>query len=56
MERDYLDLDSSAVGPPMETAMEPYVSAGEFYADYPLALGRKLAKGGRPVSGRGELT
>ncbi|KAI0096980.1 hypothetical protein GGR51DRAFT_578541 [Nemania sp. FL0031] len=45
--------DSFAAGPLVETGSGPYDSAAEFYADYPLALSKRL--GEQPVSGQGEL-
>lgn len=44
---------SFVVGPLIETCSGPYSSASEFYADYPLALSKKL--GEQPVSGQSKL-
>ncbi|KAG8406148.1 hypothetical protein J3458_021475 [Metarhizium acridum] len=43
---------SFVVGPLIETGSGPYDSAAEFYADYPLALGKSLAEKEQPVSGQ----
>ncbi|KAI1181901.1 hypothetical protein F5B17DRAFT_423019 [Nemania serpens] len=53
--RDPADPSLFDVGPLTETGSGPYESAAELYADYPLALHRKLANGGEPVEWQREL-
>ena len=53
--RDPVDQRSFVVGPLNETGSGPYASAADFYADYPLALSKRLANGAEPVDGQSEL-
>lgn len=53
--RDSEYSDSFIVGPLVETETGPYVSASEFYRDYPPALGSSLQTEGGPVHGQHEL-
>ncbi|POR31014.1 Uncharacterized protein TPAR_08762 [Tolypocladium paradoxum] len=53
--RSETDSGSFIVGPLVETGSGPYDSAGEFYADYPVALSKSLGEGSRQTSGQGEL-
>lgn len=51
--RSNTDPNSFIVGPFVETGSGPYHSCAEFYEDYPIVLGKSLAKG-RPSAVRGQ--
>ena len=54
--RDKANPSKFSVGPLIETNSGPYESAAEFYADYPLALGKNLNAGNRQtITGQKEL-